>query len=403
MKFIKIILVLLFLSLPLGQYGRLPFFQGSFNFYLQDLAVFILVVSGFAYIIVKGELRRSRIDTTSLSGFVFIVWALITFIYNSQWLNINQNILGFSYWARFLLYFCVYFVLSRLYSIIGKELKDFLVNLITISGFIIAVAGFIQLILLPDLSVLSLSGYDPHRNRLVSTFLDPNFTGAFLVLTLNLVFSRFTFRSLRQYFFVAVLLIALILTFSRSAWLMFTISIFLFGIFRSRKLLFLSLLVGFLAYFLIPRIQTRVAGITDPDDSAKLRFVSWGRTLTIAKDHLGLGVGFNNFRASQEEYGFFDYNIPEGGRAGGGSDSSLLLVLATTGLIGFFLYAVFYLSIVGASLSAAAKGESLALGLFISMIGLLLESNFINSLFFTPILLWIFVTASLISNRGNTR
>jgi len=403
MKFIKIILVLLFLSLPLGQFGRLPFLQGSFNFYLQDLAVFILVVSGFSYLIVKGKLRKSLIDTIFFAGLVFVVWALITLIYNSQWLNIDQNLLGFSYWARFLLYFAVYFVLCRLYSVDGKDLKEFLISLTIISGLIIAVAGFIQLALLPDLSVLWLSGYDPHRNRLVSTFLDPNFTGAFLVLTLNLVFSRFTFRSLRQYFFVAVLLIALILTFSRSAWLMFTISIFLFGIFRSRKLLFLSLLVGFLAYFLIPRIQTRVAGITDPDDSAKLRFVSWGRTLTIAKDHLGLGVGFNNFRASQEEYGFFDYNIPEGGRAGGGSDSSLLLVLATTGLIGFFLYAVFYLSIVGASLSAAAKGESLALGLFISMIGLLLESNFINSLFFTPILLWIFVTASLISNRGNTR
>ena len=403
MKFIKIILVLLFLSLTLGQFGRLPFLQGSFNFYLQDLAVFILVVSGFSYLIVKGKLRKSLIDTIFFAGLVFVVWALITLIYNSQWLNIDQNLLGFSYWARFLLYFAVYFVLCRLYSVDGKDLKEFLISLTIISGLIIAVAGFIQLALLPDLSVLWLSGYDPHRNRLVSTFLDPNFTGAFLVLTLNLVFSRFTFRSLRQYFFVAVLLIALILTFSRSAWLMFTISIFLFGIFRSRKLLFLSLLVGFLAYFLIPRIQTRVAGITDPDDSAKLRFVSWGRTLTIAKDHLGLGVGFNNFRASQEEYGFFDYNIPEGGRAGGGSDSSLLLVLATTGLIGFFLYAVFYLSIVGASLSAASKGESLALGLFISMIGLLLESNFINSLFFTPILLWIFVTASLISNRGNTR
>ena len=403
MKFIKIILVLLFLSLPLGQFGRLPFLQGSFNFYLQDLAVFILVVSGFSYLIVKGKLRKSLIDTIFFAGLVFVVLALITLIYNSQWLNIDQNLLGFSYWARFLLYFAVYFVLCRLYSVDGKDLKEFLISLTIISGLIIAVAGFIQLALLPDLSVLRLSGYDPHRNRLVSTFLDPNFTGAFLVLTLNLVFSRFTFRSLRQYFFVAVLLIALILTFSRSAWLMFTISIFLFGIFRSRKLLFLSLLVGFLAYFLIPRIQTRVAGITDPDDSAKLRFVSWGRTLTIAKDHLGLGVGFNNFRASQEEYGFFDYNIPEGGRAGGGSDSSLLLVLATTGLIGFFLYTVFYLSIVGASLSAAAKGESLALGLFISMIGLLLESNFINSLFFTPILLWIFVTASLISNRGNTR
>lgn len=402
MKVIKIILVLLLLSLPLGQYGRLPFFQGSFNFYLQDLAVFILVASGFAYLIVKGELRRSLIDTTSLSGFVFVVWALITFIYNSQWLSVDQNLLGFSYWARFLLYFCVYFILSRLYSITGKELKDFLINLTIVSGLVIAIAGFIQLVLLPDLSILSLSGYDPHRNRLVSTFLDPNFTGAFLVLTLNLVFSRFTFKSLRQYLLVTVLLMALILTFSRSAWLMLTISIFLFGIFKSRKLLFLSLLLGFLAYFLIPRIQTRVAGITDPDDSAKLRFVSWERTFTVAKDHLLLGVGFNNFRSTQEDYGFFDYNIPEGGRAGGGSDSSLLLVLATTGLIGLVLYIVFYLSIIGASISAAAKGDSLALGLFISMIGLLLESNFINSLFFTPIMLWIIVTASLISNRRST-
>lgn len=399
MKFLKFILVLLFFSLTLGQFGRLPFFSGSFNFYLQDVAVFVFVVSGFVYIAVKGKFRESLVDAVLLTGSVFIVWALITFIYNSQWLSAAQNLLGFSYWVRFILYFCVYFVLSRLHSITGKEFKDFLINLTIVSGLVIAIAGFIQLILLPDLSVLSLSGYDPHRNRLVSTFLDPNFTGAFLVLTLNLVFSRFTFKSLRQYLLTAVLLTALILTFSRSAWLMFTISIFLFGIFRSRKLLFLSLIFGFLAYFLIPRIQTRVAGITDPDDSAKLRFVSWERTFTVAKDHLLLGVGFNNFRSTQEDYGFFDYNIPEGGRAGAGSDSSLLLVLATTGLIGFVLYIVFYLSIVGASILAVMNGEILAVGLFISTIGLLFESNFINSLFFTPIMLWIFVIASLISNR----
>lgn len=402
MKFIKLVLVFLFLSLTLGQFGRLPFFQGSFNFYLQDLMVFILVISGFFYIIAKGKIGSFTISTTLLFGLIFVAWALVTFIYNSQWLSLNQNLLGFSYWARFLLYLCVYFVLSQIYLICGEDLKNFIVTLTIISGLAIAITGFIQLILLPDLSVLSGSGYDPHRNRLVSTFLDPNFTGAFLVLTLNLLFSKFSSRSLRQYLMVSILLAALILTFSRSAWLMFAISIFLFGILRSRKLLLLALIVGFLAYFLIPRIQTRVAGITDPDDSAKLRFVSWERTITIAKDHLWLGVGFNNFRASQEEYGFFDYNIPEGGRAGGGSDSSLLLIFATTGLIGFVLYAIFYLSIVGSSISAVMKGESIAIGLFISMVGLLFESNFINSLFFTPIMLLVFITASVITNKQNT-
>ncbi|MFC1622168.1 O-antigen ligase family protein, partial [Patescibacteria group bacterium] len=122
--------------------------------------------------------------------------------------------------------------------------------------------------------------------------------------------------------------------------------------------------------------QTRIAGITDPADSASFRLISWKNTWEIAKDNLLFGVGFNAFKFAQEEHGFL---TPDSARkySATGSDSSLLLVLATTGILGLsvFLFGMFY--------PVFAKRS---LFLLIVTMSLFLESQFINSLFFPQIL-----------------
>ena len=120
-----------------------------------------------------------------------------------------------------------------------------------------------------------------------------------------------------------IILISIILTFSRSSWAMFGTIILIYGIFKYRKLLFLAFLIAFLAYFAVPRIQTRISGATDPSDSAYFRFISWGHALEIAKDNLLLGVGYDTYRYYQKDYGFFEIG-ETGGHSGSGVDSSLL-------------------------------------------------------------------------------
>jgi O-antigen ligase len=145
-------------------------------------------------------------------------------------------------------------------------------------------------------------------------------------------------------------------------------------------LLLTFLIIAFATYFAIPRIQTRVAGITDPADSAHFRLVSWSNTLSIIQDNLLLGVGFNTFRYAQKEYGLVDYSGYESHGASG-SDSSLLFVLATTGIFGLMFF-------LGGFMQPLFKSKNLLLKTLI--VSLLLESFFINSLFYPQILIiWI--------------
>ena len=196
------------------------------------------------------------------------------------------------------------------------------------------------------------------------------------------------------------LFIALLLTFSRSGWLMFSSVLLLFGLLRSPKLLLVALLAGFLAYFAVPRVQTRISGITDPDDSAKLRLVSWNRAWQIFLENPVFGVGFNLYRPAQERLGFFDPSLSidrlgqvTGGQAGAGSDSSWLLVLATTGVMGLALYLLLYGQLFFKGLGNLNSHEHWVLAL--SLFGLLFESQFINSLFYPPILLWFWILVGL--------
>jgi len=178
------------------------------------------------------------------------------------------------------------------------------------------------------------------------------------------------------YICLFIFAVAIAFTFSRSTWAMLAISLAIIG-FRHKKLLILAILAGFLAYFAVPRIQTRISGITDPADSAHFRLISWKDTFEIARRNLWFGVGFNSFRYAQKEYGAFAPGSL-GDHSGSGSDSSFLLVLATTGIFGFILFCISYLHC--ASLSQATP----------LMLGLFIHSQFVNSLFFPQIMfLWL--------------
>ncbi len=400
-----ILLLLTILSISLGQLGRLPFLPEGLNLYITDILVAATVFYWFLHsFIVKKKLKLPRRGFLILA-FIFI--AFISLINSSQYLESLQELLiSASYLARFVFYSGLFFVGASL----DKQSREKIISVFLLSGVLLALFGFIQLLFFPDWSQFAYLGWDPHKNRLLSTFFDPNFTGIYLVLVINLFFYRFVetglIASLREKItFPSILLVAvavicsigLLLTFSRSAWLAMAISIFIWGIFKSKKLFFAAALLAFLAYFAIPRVQTRIAGGFDPDDSAKLRFQSWSNTWQIAKQKPIIGVGFNTFRYAQEREGYFDWRQPEGGHSGAGSDSSLLFVFATTGALGL----VAYLGILATqsfnhlTIFFFHRKKFALRGIFIisAVAALLTNSVFINSLFYPAIMIfyWLLV------------
>ncbi len=382
MKFTLVALQIFIVSLCFGQLGSFPVGDGV-TLYLSD----ILLVGLFLTWLFESLLIRRRLFL-ALSGWPLLAFnalALVTLISSWRYFSSAEVTVGFLYLLRWVAYSSLYFVGVDLVKK-NVPVAAVVVKTLIFSGIILAVAGFIQLLVLPDFRYFAVEyGWDPHRGRLLSTFFDPNFAAAYLVVIVTLVMAR-TIQGRLKALALAILVViitALLLTFSRSGWLMLGTVILVFGVLRARSLLVIAVVVAFAAYLFVPRVQTRLSGVTDPADSAHFRLLSWQKTLQIANDYPLTGVGFNNFRYAQASYGFFDYAAPTGGHAGAGSDSSWLLVLATTGYLGFFLFVLTYLKLAIKGWQRRRTVEGLALLAIIA--GLAVEANFINSLFYTPI------------------
>jgi len=376
--------------------------SGGVNVYLFDIGVILFSVLGTLYfLIVK---KSYKVPKYAFLFLMFLLPAVISLFISSIELPTDKILTGFFYLLRYFSYLLSGMVV---YNMADKKIlsKKKIENALVWSGFFIAVAGFIQLIVLPDFTVLDPGlGWDPHKNRLTSTFFDPNFVGAYLVMCVAVLLERiFPDKRIKKssdagfftYFCLVVILIGLILTFSRSAWGMLGIVILVFGIFRSKRLLFLAIFTAFMAYFAIPRVQTRISGTTDPADSASLRIVSWTNTSKIIRDNIWTGVGFNTFRYAQEDYGFLTPDQDEM-HSGAGSDSSFLFVFATTGLFGFLIYLGAFLFPLFDSLNKKYSGW---LVIFSVLAGLFMESQFINSLFYPQIMFMLFSMLFVYDNK----
>lgn len=382
MNLVRFLLIGCFMAIALGEFGKFPF--GNVGNSLSLLDIVIGLTGGFFLIwkiAVKRQLDYPRIYY-GLVGFILIGLAALL---------INQNFSGLLYLIRFIFYSLIFWVSFSLAK--DDPAKTERLQLLAFSfGLIVAVIGFAQLIFFPNLTRLTDFGYDPHIFRLVSTFLDPNFLAAFLSFTymMGIVFYLQSKRPL-YLLFLALLFVAIILTFSRSGWIMLGI-INLFAIwFLPRKIIATLLLGCILMIALVPRIQQRIVGAFSIDMSASERFGSWAKGFELFKENPIVGIGFNNIRSVSIEKDLVKPFSIDGGNSGSGVDSSWLLILATTGIAGFISFSIFYLGLITIFLKKYFQNhEKKYFILTGTLIGFLLESQFINSLFYPPLMITLF-------------
>ena len=117
--------------------------------------------------------------------------------------------------------------------------------------------------------------------------------------------------------------------------------------------------------------------------SAEFRLNTWQQGWTLFQNHPLLGVGFNAYRYAIREYNLGDAEFLKS-HGSNSNDSSLLFVASTTGAVGFIIYLFF--------MGTLLKEGHIVLKA--SIVGLLVQSTFSNSLFFPPILLWLILNAS---------
>lgn len=379
----KIFIFVLFLF-PLGEIIRINFSNG-FIVKPLDVGIGILVFLWLTFkLFKKQKIKHKNIFIPVL---LFSLSSFFSLIIGNLNLSFKEFLTSFSYLLRWVTYAGIFFVVSDF----DKEFKKKILNLLIVVGSLIVGLGYLQYFFYTDLRNLYYLGWDEHTYRMFSIFLDPNFAGAFFVLFFLFLINLFLKKKSISIGLLAILTLgAVFLTFSRSALIMLIVSSSLLFVLMNKKkwigiLLGITLLVlgASSKYFNIENINLfRVI-------SSEARLKTAGKAIGIIRDHPIFGVGFNAYRYTKLDYNSRYDSSRIISHADAGVDNSFLFIMATTGIVGFILYLFLWLRILKtASILATA-----------SIVGVFVDSMFINSLFYPFIMLWLWIVVAAKENN----
>lgn len=341
----------------------------------MDKIIFFAILVLFPF----GQLFK--IGFINLFDVAIILLALVTMIKKPKYPE----------WFRYFMYFifaCIFSLLAN-YRLIDIKSVLYLVRLISYSLVAVyvynyfnkqftvysslvtiavasAVFGWAQYLIWPDLTTLKYLGWDDHLFRMIGTFLDPTYLG--LIIVLGIIIAVFNNYKKTLYF----LLISLAFTYSRSSYLVAS----LFLIFKKK---YLGLLIFGITILLLPKMIGEGTTLSR-SSSINLKILNYQETLTIIKKSPVFGVGFDNICAARQ---LFLKDINSESHSCSGSDSSILFLLATSGIVGLILFINFLLHIPRSPL------------LITSFVAVLIHSLFANSLFYPHIMFWLFCLVGL--------
>ena len=371
-KGLKALIIVCLVFFAFGEIIRLPFFGVEIK--LLDLAVALTFSFWLIYLFLKKKISKALYSPI----LIFSAYCILTLLINLRFLDLSQSVISFSYLLRWVAYASIFSIVSNF----DQKFKDRVKTSIIFVGAVIITIGYIQFIFYQNLRNLFYLGWDEHLYRMFSVFLDPNFAGAFFVLyllfLLDQLFNNFKDRiKLLLFSFLSIAtLLAILLTYSRSAFIMLIIGIATFLIFKRKPIYIFGLVFLFviLTFFLPKAYKTegtnffRTVSSEARLDSARLAF-------TIFKDNPILGVGFNSYKFSRQRYGSRASDVSH---ADATTDNSFLFVLVTTGIIGFLIYVNIWIKLLKLNIKSA---------LFISStVAIFAGSLFVNSLFYSFII-----------------
>lgn len=382
----KLALFILFSSFVLNQTLRIDLGNGIVINPL-DLSVLVLVLANFA---ANKSLRIKNIPTFIYPLFIFIVIGSVSLIIN-PWLDPLHKIASFLYTVRLTIYILLFI---QLYT--NMHQRDFVKDLMFFTGGVITFLGFFQYFFYPNLRNLYYLGWDDHLYRLFSTFLDPNFAGAYFALFYLYCLWRYIGENfyLKKIMYASVGLssiIALLLTYSRTGMIMLIVGIVVYlSLYKKLKILFFTLIALTTLFFVF---AGDLEGLNPLRTASVIaRFDSLQNAFIILLYNPVIGIGFNSYRYAQIYYGFRGGDLSLTSHADAGSDNSYLFIAATTGVIGIFLFISFLKRLRESLLDLPRELKAITLS---TLASILAGSIFTNILFYTPLLLWLFLVLSV--------
>lgn len=302
----------------------------------------------------------------------FLVFALFSWIVN---LFLIKNLLllkSFLYLVRLFTYSLFpIFVFNNF-----KKDKSLVINSALFVVFVVAIFGWLQYLLAPDLRLLKILNWDDHYYRLVGTFLDPGFTAIILVLGSILALYK------KKYLAFTFLSFTVLYTYSRAGYLALFVSLFYYFL-KTKKLkhfLFLFVWMLVIGYWLLPGRAGGEGVKLTRTSTISARLLNYQQSIEIFKNSPVIGVGYNNICAAKMD----DINS----HSCFGLDNSILYLLATTGIVGLILFASWVLRVGGSFHTSYIL-------LHTSVLAVVISSFFANTLFYSHIMAWIGILVGL--------
>jgi O-antigen ligase len=374
----RLLSILFLASLLLGQIGSISPTNGVVV-YAHDIVLIVLVGVSLAKILHGKKLPR----VTLMTPIVLVIATCLVSLMANYWRFPQQALAtGSLYLVRWIFYACLYMVVLQDSSTFRFWLRG-----LYVVGVGFGILGLMQFFLYPDLRNLMYLGWDPHYYRLFSTLLDPNFVGIILVLTLLLGCGLWREKSKNFPLIIGqfIAFISLLLTYSRSSYTALAAAVICLAAWTRqwRVLIIVAAFVGLV--FILPRTPGSTLSLLR-SDSTLARIGNWQESIHLIAKAPVFGFGFDTLRYIQP--------APPGfvSKAAAGLDSSILFILATTGVVGLAAYAYLFILMIRSGIGLLKAGSrSLGLTYLASLAAVVVHSLFVNSLFYPWVMIWMWI------------
>jgi len=329
---INFLFVVTLLFFSLGQLGRFSFLNQQINIYLYEIGVVLILINLFF----KYKLHPLNSHRKLIKSLIILISTLLfSFIINLYHFKATQNLIAGLYLIRLLIYFFLSFYLISNQQKFGKSIILFIIFTVFI--------GTVQYFLYPDLRNLFYDGWDPHLYRVFGQFFDTSIAGAIYgSLFFYLIQKNDKKYKILRLILLTILLVFIVLTFSRSLYIAFIITTVLYFFQNHLRKFALGIIILFIIFVVIAPKPSgegvnliRVFTINSRMSDYKTAFELW-------KKQPIFGYGYNHIRDIKNTNQTFNNH------AGSSFHSSFFNILITGGVVGllaylFFLYQLFWM------------------------------------------------------------
>lgn len=357
-----------------------------------DEVLFLIIILYLLKIITDKKMCkkfRENLYEFFMSGIGISMGALLIVMMISVFYALEKN-LAISETARFAAYITLVFIVKH--EVKNEKMVKSFINTIVASTAFVSVFGIIQWFTGIGLSKDFIEQFSfGATKRIASTFGNPNSFAAFLVFFIfPFIMMTFNIMEIKEklvYIFLSVImLVNMVLTFSRNSWLAFGLGCLLLTVYLSWKAIVSMGLLGLISLF-IPVIRNRLRDFTDVNQNIS-RIKHWKTAFLMIKDHPILGLGNGNYVSYYDEYISKHPELDFALQKRFPTHNSYLKVASELGIIGFIPFVVLIITsmiqikkttqkIFDKKVKAFYKGILISILMFLIM-------NIFDNLFFVP-------------------